>query len=166
MSLEALDYKVVSERFLDFSVRIAEKGFPNITDKRRERLSKEVRSFLEYLIDFCEREEEDEGDILEGWDGGQIEAHMIEYFEQDGFWIETREGVKEGKFYNMLQCCVRAGIDAALNYFKGGGVLGFNLGDLRKMYDKEIPQWLQEGLVKIHQNLNIQESEDAYPLWL
>ncbi len=39
-----------------------------------------------------------------------------------------------------VHCCIRAGLDMAAN--PSGGVVGFTIGDLRKMYPEGVPEWV------------------------
>lgn len=62
------------------------------------------------------------------------------------------DGAKEGgreyrrwadTWGNRVQCCIRAGLDLASE--PSGGVLGFEICDLRRMYRGNIPAWINDG---------------------
>ena len=46
------------------------------------------------------------------------------------------------QFFGPIRCCVRAGLDIASS--PSAGVLGFNVGDIRKIYPSGIPDWVAE----------------------
>jgi len=45
------------------------------------------------------------------------------------------------RWLGPVHCCVRAGLDLA--YSPSMGVLGFTVGDLRKMYPEGVPDWVK-----------------------
>lgn len=44
------------------------------------------------------------------------------------------------QWWSPVSCCVRAGLDMACE--PSAGVIGFTMGDLRKMYPEGIPDWI------------------------
>lgn len=45
------------------------------------------------------------------------------------------------KWFGPVRCCLRSGIDFA-NDAHGGGVLGFTVGDIRRMWPDGVPEWV------------------------
>lgn len=48
-----------------------------------------------------------------------------------------------GTWGNAVSCCIRAGLDVVAE--PSMGVLGFTVGDLRRMYPEGLPEWLDKG---------------------
>jgi hypothetical protein len=58
-----------------------------------------------------------------------------------------------------VHCCLRAGLDLVGE--QSGGVLGFTVGDLKRMYPEGIPEWITS---KFTEDLN--QAEDKQGVWL
>jgi hypothetical protein len=58
-----------------------------------------------------------------------------------------------------VHCCLRSGLDLVGE--QSGGVLGFTVGDLKRMYPEGIPEWITS---KFTENLN--QAEDKQGVWL
>ncbi len=56
---------------------------------------------------------------------------------------DTEHEKRQEQFCSPVTCCIRAGLDMAVN--PSGGVLGFTAGDLRKMYPEGVPDWVTGG---------------------
>jgi hypothetical protein len=67
-----------------------------------------------------------------------------------------------------VRCCVRAGLDMASA--PSAGVVGFTVGDLRRMYRGHIPDWLNWQFIhrktKKPIDLNSKRLKDGAELWL
>lgn len=62
------------------------------------------------------------------------------------YWADITDSEHEKRqeqFCGPITCCVRAGLDMAVN--PSAGVLGFTAGDLRKMYPDGVPDWVTGG---------------------
>lgn len=46
------------------------------------------------------------------------------------------------RFAGPVRCCVRAGLGMAVDGGSGMGVLGFTVGDIRRMYPEGVPEWI------------------------
>lgn len=58
-------------------------------------------------------------------------------------WLEAYDNLREqivDRWSSPVHCCLRAGIDLAKS--PSVGVVGFTVGDLKKMYPEGIPDWL------------------------
>ena len=127
-------------RWVDFAKRMV--NIYDATPERKEKLINEIKGFIE-IYNVGDRE-------IAGWDTTLVNGDMCvgslfdEYFEEYETWNPKLEEYT-GKFHNQLSCAIRAGIDIVTQEW-GGGVLGFDVGDLRKMYDGKIPQWVSSAL--------------------
>jgi hypothetical protein len=145
------------ERWLDFSTRMA-RTYPGRSSAFRKDIEGHVRAFIE---SHC-RGGEDIADVI-GWDRGENRCgYVTDHFETwwwDGlrFWENApRDYYESGRdgepaafrrwqerWVTPINCCVRAGLDVASS--PSAGVLGFNVGDLKRMYPEGIPAWVSEG---------------------
>lgn len=127
-------------RWYDFSRRLALRGFESATPARRARIAKEVRHVLWIL-------EDDVPDIAD-WDSSPAyvcdriscildSRHYHERFLANGE-VEPRGNL----FLDQVTACIRAGLDVASA--PSAGVLGFTVGDLRRMYPLGLPEWIAE----------------------
>ena len=146
-------------RWREFSINLAIHGFPVTTEKRRDRLVTEIVDYFEWRdlkSDFLE---------IVDWDGNGDNYYLCdrvnEFFEDHYHWIRKNDA-HGGRFYDQITSCIKAGFDIAVTQ-SGGGVVGFSVGDIRRMWDGNIPEW-----VKLTLNLkdNFDIMSDNYPLWL
>lgn len=130
------------EHWKDFALRMAGK-YPRTTEARRERLTKEVSGYFDYF-DFGGQ---DVRDGVEDWDyndcgyhpGSEVEEHFDDYRH----WNEKIGWYDESKFFTQIVCCIRAAFDIAVK--QSGGVVGFTAGDMRRMWDGNVPEWAKGG---------------------
>lgn len=148
---------MTNEQFLrwqDFSIRMAENCYPKATETRREKIVEEVKSF------FDERTRDYQ--MFWDWDGNNgsecLTDYVDDFFDEYRHWIRHEEWYG-GKFYNQITCCIRAGFDIAVE--PSGGVIGFTAGDIRRMYNDEVPSW-----VKKEWNIPFDTIPDDKGLWL
>lgn len=127
------------------------RGYTNLTPVRKAKLLNEVDCCIDYMV--CNGLE-----TVADWDSGvRYGNEWHEHYESAGsradtflwdnryvFERETKHGVEIvcGRFGNMLSACVRAGFDVAVS--PSGGVIGFTVGDLRDIFDGEIPDWIAD----------------------
>ena len=127
-------------RWFDFAKRMV--NIFDATPERKQKLISEIEAFIG-IYDVGERK-------ITGWDTALYNGDMCvgsmfdEHFEEYEVWNHKLE-IYTGKFHHQLSCAIRAGIDVVTMEW-GGGVLGFDIGDLRKMYDGKIPQWVSSAL--------------------
>jgi hypothetical protein len=123
-------------RLTDFCKRMVFSGVlrSKLTDHRKQRLWEEIESFL-YAH---------QGEPIDGWDNDyclcdDFREHFAEYIND--IWVESDGWQKENPryFVNQLEIVVRSGLDFV---FDDQGVIGFTVGDLRKMYDGKVPRWI------------------------
>jgi len=119
---------------MDFSTRIVKYAY-DVTEERRDKILDQVTWFIKMF----------RGTKIVGWDDkhdkeGYVCDAVNESFEE--YCQPTENDPRAGKFYNQIKAAIRAGLDVALPDRAGGGVVGFTVGDLRKMYTRGIPQWV------------------------
>lgn len=83
--------------------------------------------------------------------------------EPDEEMIERRAAAArrqwERQFWSPISCSVRAGLDMATRI--GGGVIGFTVGDLRRMYPQGLPRFVTR-----HFPRNMRSMSDEHGVWL
>lgn len=147
-------------RWMDFAERMA-RTYPDRSPEFRARCAELVAGFVCQYTD-------DGRDIarVSGWDDQQngngypcdafaetLRTDIETEFEAPEYWeADTGRGPTkayeewEERYLNPVVCCVRAGLDMASA--PSMGVLGFTVGDLRRMYETEgrVPAWIVTGL--------------------
>lgn len=138
------------DRWKQFSLGLAKNAYPTITTRRTERLMAEVEDCIDYVvcndlsaINDWDRSEYRDGRLYEDSAGTRVDDWMWDNrFERE---VEDRKGnieVVRGSFGTMIICCVRAGFDVAVA--PSGGVLGYTVGDVRRIFDGEVPHWVND----------------------
>ena len=145
-------------RWYDFARRMALKAYPNATPARRAKIAKEVR----YVI-WCM--EADAPEITD-WDSAPAYPcdRVSELLDAKHYNERVRaNGICEpfgNRFLDQVPCCIRAGLDIASA--PSAGVLGFTVGDLRRMYPFGIPGWITAGFTP---PISAETADDA-GVWL
>jgi hypothetical protein len=130
------------DRWKDFALRMARQAFPTATEARRARIVESINEFFSWY---------DDTDVSEigGWDDGpshigdEVNNHLSSH-QHYRYNEKIGEEVERGnRFANQVSCCIRAGLDRAVA--PSGGVLGFTVGDLRRMYPEGLPDWVIDG---------------------
>ena len=137
----------------DFTTRMAETVYPKATEKRRKTMLQQIR----YLFD--ELECNNEWAKITDWDGNGDNYHFgesLEEFYSDILHWNEKKQCYTGKLYNQIVCCICAGFDIAVR--QSGGVIGFTIGDVRKMYDGQVPEWVTPD--------NFNNEPDDMAIWL
>jgi len=130
------------ERMMDFAERLCFKGYPTLTDARKRKLWAEAKGFLETCIE----------NGATGYEENPTDPHGLpcdtyhEYFERydmsDAEYklFDEGKGKKErNRFDSILSAICRSALDTLDG---ASGVFGFTVGDLRRMFDGEIPEWV------------------------
>ncbi len=146
MNEKSLDRITIYNRWLEFALNLAD--ILDVTPTRKERIKKQVTSFITMYSPDSYAYADKPFPIL-GWDrsskdGICIGDHAHEHFGK--YELVDKHGEFKGKFYNQIASCIRAGLDVAVPDTSGGGVVGFTIGDIRRAYKNNIPQWLNEVL--------------------
>lgn len=133
------------ERWMDFAARMANHGWPNATDARKEKVEAAVVDFIDRWKDDCE--------AIHDWDGNwpnERGIYLCDEIDDFFYYADLRHHTwpdgtpKQTRFQMQVTCCVRAGFDQAVK--PSAGVLGFDVGLLRRMWEgEEIPAWVVEG---------------------
>ncbi len=145
-------------RWKFFALQMAKHCFLEATEARRRKLYDELEGYLTWVGD-------------DGWaDGAEytkfnswdfdVSGHAESYFAQH--YHEDFNGEERGnKFLNQIMCCLRAGVDVAVK--PSGGVVGFTIGDVRRMFGNRLPQWVR-AFWDDQPDLDI--APDDTPVWL
>ena len=126
-------------RWIRLSVGLARSGFSGMTRRRRRKLVKAV----DYAVDWiaCNGIE-----TIEDWDSGPdyVCDRMNDWLYDNGHlhYHHLTNNEKGNKFSNQVSSCVRAGFDLAVA--PSAGVIGFNVGDLRRACSGRIPNWVRQ----------------------
>lgn len=136
-----------AERWKDFAVRMAKYAF-DATEARIAKLVLNLESFFESV-------ESDFGfESITDWDSN-ICDYFSDYFDE--FYIPDY-GEKPRHFISQLHCCIRAGLDLASE--PSGGVVGFTVAHIKRMYQGSIPEWI------LSQYTDEQWTSDENHIWL
>jgi len=131
--------KIQFERWKDFAVKMAKCVYPTATPSRQEKIIGNVNDY------FSEREFQNDWDGISDWDGNGDDFFLSEdvddFFGKYRHW-NRRTGEYEGKLHTQITCCIRAGFDIAVK--QSGGVVGFTVGDVRKMFNGNVPNWVKK----------------------
>jgi len=117
-------------------MRGARDEWPNMTARRRKKLVWAVKDFLEC----CEEEIAE----IKDWDNGPsyVCDQMLDFLDMNSWTHEWPDGIwREGKFADQVSCCFRAGLDVASS--PSAGVLGFDVGMLRRMWPRGVPAYVR-----------------------
>jgi hypothetical protein len=137
------------ERWNQVSLGLA-RSYADLTPVRKAKLLAAVEDCIDWVV--CNGLE-----TVEDWDSSVRYGNgWHEYYESAGARVDTylwdnryefereyKNGNVElvrGRFGDMLAACVRAGFDLAVA--PSAGVIGFTVGDLRDIFDGEIPDWV------------------------
>ena len=146
------------QRWKDFALRMARTCYPaTMRAPSRKWIVDRVEEFIDQMEDDRER--------ITDWDSSWPEPPGSTYrsfecvsdrmseFEWDNLpWrvqkLEHDEKFEEfeeaiDRWFGPVKCCVRAGLDLASA--PSAGVVGFTIGDLRRMYPEGIPDWIASG---------------------
>ena len=137
------------ERWKALSIGVA-RSYGALTPRRHKLLLEEVENCIDWVV--CNGL-----DTVDDWDSS-VRINERLYYESAGtrvddflwqhryeFEREYRNGEVElmrGRFGDMLSACVRAGFDMAVA--PSAGVIGFTVGNLRDVFDGNIPDWIAE----------------------
>lgn len=127
------------KRWESFSVRMAKHAYPNATEARQAKIVEAVKWLL-WIFEGSYKN-------IIGWDysanNDEYICDRISRLMYDRGWersTQDRHGSFDTKFSNQVSCCVRAGLDLAAE--PSAGVVGFDVGMLRRMYSGKIPTWV------------------------
>lgn len=131
-------------RWYDFARRMALRTM-DVTPARRAKIAEEIRRILWIL--------EDSVSEIESWDGPGCyvcdEVDRLLYdsgHNNERHFANGRVEIREHRFISQVSCCIRAGLDVALT--PSAGVLGWTVGDLRRMYPLGLPAWVAAYFVE------------------
>lgn len=144
------------ERWKDFSFRMIDVA---VSARKRSPSRAMVREQMEFFFE-CRMDADEEWRRVRDWDYSEEDEYghifpvcdhvsdMSEYWIPD-YWSLPYEDEKPGvydkardRWCGPASCCIRAGLDVAVS--PSAGVVGFTVGDLRKMYPEGVPDWVKE----------------------
>lgn len=150
------------QRWKGFSIRMARRGWPDITLARRKKIENRIIDFFDCRILAGGNEKNGTWRKIHDWDSGDdseyVCDHVSDFFDDILGNKPGLDGAYTTKFLNQITCCIRAGIDCAV--LPSGGVLGFNVGDLKRMYPKGIPEWI------LSEYEGLENGKDNEGIWL
>lgn len=129
------------DNWKDFAYRMARAGFDGITPARKTRIEDELDAFFSWRS----RDDQETAEIVD-WDSGPAfvcDSVQSALSRHDHSRYNDRTGIERdcgNKFYGQVSCCIRAGLDMASA--PSAGVIGFTVGDLRRMYPEGNPPWV------------------------
>jgi hypothetical protein len=148
------------KRWEGFATKMAAK-YPDVTEQRRKKIAEQVAHY------FYWRHFQNDWPMMEDWDGNEgnccVGDEVTEFFEKYLRWNERKEEYV-GKFYDQITCCIRAGFDLAVK--QSGGVVGFTAGDIREIFDGDVPDWVTKGWMKDNEPIDFSQIPDDACLWL
>lgn len=141
------------EIWMDFATRMVDKAI-EATPERRTKIREKVIDYIERFKDYP----------VVGWDDkhsdiGYVCDDFDEWFSE--YYIERQGEWEQSRFLRDIACAVRAGLDAALPDRAQGGVLGFTVGPLRKMYPEGLPEYIIDQFTP-----SLSDAKDEEPIWL
>ena len=144
-------------RWKDTAIRMAKKC-TNGTEKRKIRVLEEVEWFFRW------REFQHDWPEVQDWDGNETQYSLAEkvddFFNEYTHWNRKEGCYTGGKFYYQVICCIQAAFGLAVKPSLGG-VIGYTVGDVRSIWDGNVPDWAKEGW-----NTPFDSMSDDTPLWL
>jgi hypothetical protein len=135
-------------RWMEFSEALAIRGYAGKTEARRLRIKEEA---LDIIREICDVPGSRDWKTINDWMDicDEVSEMLMKCEPPWDPWQRNRQYERrergEGKitFGDQVQACVRAGFDIAVA--PSGGVVGFTVGDLRRMFPDGIPDWVLEG---------------------
>lgn len=106
-----------------------------------------------YFRGMFERREETRILIDENCLDACVNPHWIDHL------VELATAQWQRQFWSPIACCIRAGLDMATSI--GGGVLGFSMRDLRRMYPEGLPRFVTR-----HYSAKMHRVADHEGVWL
>lgn len=151
------------ERWKDFAFRMADKALDLRLRPSRAWVKEKLQDFFNGL---------DPRDVeqITDWDSKPYPCDMMSECSQywnPYYWNGGDEAFRqfEDQWEGPVRCCVRAGLDLACE--PSAGVVGFTVGDLRRMYPEGIPDWLAAGFYDSNeQPVDIRTQPDEAAVWL
>jgi hypothetical protein len=101
--------------------------------------------------------------VARGLSDEDVEAKVAKFEERLDESFDDREDQAfeqwDDQWMGPVRCCIRAGLDTAAT--PSGGVVGFTVGDLRRMYPDGLPNWIHDAYEG-----KLREAADTDGVWL
>lgn len=144
----AIETKILTEetkeRCLEFAKLFIFKGRDNLTEARRKKLWSDAEWFLTDCLEegYTSWDEESRESSYAPCDWFHERFDEM-YFPNTPKWDRRFKRGDEPRYLHELNVVCRLAFDAISGM--PGGVWGITIGELRKMYDGQIPEWLNQG---------------------
>jgi hypothetical protein len=151
------------ERWEDAAIRMAKHCYPNATEARRKRILEEVKEYFHWR--HCQKD----WPQIRDWDGNKDDYYLCdqvqEFFDDHYHYIRLKD-CYGGKFWSQIVCCIQVAFGMAVEPSLGG-VIGFTAGDIRRMWNGNIPDWIKADWKDENENdINFDAMPDETGLWL
>ena len=175
--------RIQFRRWKDFALRMAERGWVAREIMRKEHRDAVIPA-VTHFFDLMGTDFREDVIRIESWDDtrkdhyghypiGPFVCDIVSELLSDFnpfYWDDDESKAYESwdeLWGGRIHCCIRAGIDLALN--SSIGVLGFRKADIERMYPESVPSWISNGWKKKNGQWNPIQWEDIslnMPLWL
>lgn len=155
-----LDPGTRSQRLLDLAQRLCQRGYPHLTEPRRGKLWDQLESFLTECLKRG----------ATGWENGGPGDYppcdlFRDAFEEFDVPPHAIDQDRENRFYSLLQVIARTSFDAVDGF--PGGVVGWTVGDVRRIYEGTIPDWWNNHLQdRAGNSVDLNQAEDHVVFWI
>lgn len=140
-----------------------------LTRERRRAMCEKIKDYFR-SFDF----ENDYGYKMEDfqdWDGNNIDHegsvcladYTDEYFGDEREWSDRLEDYKPDRIIDPVMGALKAGFDLVV-YPSGGGVLGYTVKDVRRMFRGNVPGWVKDYFDP--DDGSFDSFKDMEPVWL
>lgn len=126
------------ERCLDFAKRMCFNAWPDITESRKKKLWSDAEWFLADCLDEGATSWEDDKVYPCDW----FSERFAKYIPDTEKWYRLYPD-EEPKYFHQLNVICRIAFDVIDGF--PGGVWGFTIGDIKRMYDGIFPAWFDTG---------------------
>lgn len=129
-----------------------------VTESRRKKILEEVKDYFRW------RHYQEDWLQIQDWDGNKDDYFLcdqVHEFFDDHYHYIRREDCYGGKFRSQVVCCIQVAFGMAVEPSLGG-VIGFTAGDIRNMWEGNVPDWVKEGWTDV----SFDSIPDDEGLWL
>jgi hypothetical protein len=152
------------ERWKDFAFRMCDKALELRLRPSRAWVKEKLEDFFSGLTP------QDVAKITD-WDSDPYPCDMLS--EASQYWNPFYWGGEaqdeafhqfEEQWEGPVRCCIRAGLDVASA--PSAGVVGFTIGDLRRMYPEGLPDWVTAFIIDPSAPISLESIPDHEGVWL
>lgn len=179
-------------RWIHFAIRFAWRGWTGLPKKSRRRTLDMVKGFFRHMVNYAPWTEGNGSDLsglrnrIVSWDetdnsgepkdgyghtpiGPLVCDMMTEFLSDENPYYHHRGNYEyerwDERWGARVRCSVRAGIDMASE--PSAGVVGFTVGDLRRVFRGMIPSWVTKGFKDENEKpIDLNDCKDDEGVWL